>query len=74
MKASSTITIRLDRKLQKQLDQVCKQSGRNRSEVIRDSLRRQLALQQFEQLRRQIMPFAEARGLLTDDEVFDQLK
>ncbi len=53
---------------------MCKQSGRNRSEVIRDSLRRQLALQQFEQLRRQIMPFAEARGLLTDDEVFDQLK
>jgi metal-responsive CopG/Arc/MetJ family transcriptional regulator len=73
MKASSTITIRLDRKLQRQLDRVCKQSGRNRSEVIRDSLRRQLALLQFEQLRRQILPFAEARGLLTDEDVFDQL-
>ena len=70
MKSTSAITIRLDPKLKRQLDLVCKQSGRNRSEVIRDSLRRQLALQQFEQLRRQVMPFAEARGYLTDQDVF----
>jgi hypothetical protein len=34
-------------------------------------LRRQLAVLQFEQARRQIMPFAEARGYLTDEDVFD---
>jgi metal-responsive CopG/Arc/MetJ family transcriptional regulator len=73
MKEKPVITIRLDSKLQRQLDRVCKQSGRNRSEVIRDSLRRQLALEQFELLRRNIMPFAEARGYLTDDDVFDKL-
>ena len=44
--------------------------GRSRSDVIRDSLRRQLALLQFEQARRQIMPFAEARGYLTDEDVY----
>jgi len=64
------LTIRLDRDLQRRLDRVCKQSGRTRSEVVRDALRRQLALLQFEQLRRQIMPFAEARGYLTDEDVF----
>ena len=64
------LTIRLDCDLQRRLDRVCKQSGRTRSEVVRDALRRQLALLQFEQLRRQIMPFAEARGYLTDEDVF----
>ena len=73
MKAPSAITIRLDKKLQQQLDRFCKQSGRNRSEVIRESLRRQLALAQFDQLRRQIMPFAEARGYLTDQDIFKEL-
>lgn len=64
------VTIRLDRDLQRRLDRVCKQLGRSRSEVIRDSLRRQLALLQFEQARRQVMPFAEARGYLTDEDVY----
>jgi predicted transcriptional regulator len=66
----SAVTIRLDRDLQRRLERVCKQSGRTRSEVVRDALRRQLALLQFEQLRRQVMPFAEARGYLTDEDVF----
>jgi predicted transcriptional regulator len=64
------VTIRLDRDLQRRLDRVCKQSGRTRSEVVRDALRRQLTLLQFEQLRRQTMPFAEARGYLTDEDVY----
>ena len=35
-----------------------------------DALRRQLAVAQFEDLRRRIMPFAEAQGYLTDEDVF----
>ena len=73
MKNSTSITIRLDRKLQRQLDRICKQSGRTRSDVIRDALKRQLALYQFEHLRRQAMPFAEARGFLTDDDVIAEI-
>jgi predicted transcriptional regulator len=64
------VTIRLDRDLQRRLDRICKQSGRTRSEVVRDALRRQLALLQFEQLRREVLPFAEARGYLTDEDIF----
>jgi predicted transcriptional regulator len=67
---TDAVTIRLDRELQRRLDRICKQLGRSRSDVIRDSLRRQLALLQFEQVRRQIMPFAEARGYLTDEDVY----
>lgn len=66
---SSAVTIRLEPELQKLLDAVCKQSGRSRSEVLRDALKRQLSILRFEQLRRQILPFAEARGYLTDEDV-----
>ena len=67
---SSALTIRLDRSLERQLAQLAKRSGRTRSEIARDALRRQLALLQFEEARRHVMPFAEARGYLTDEDVF----
>lgn len=66
---TSAVTIRLEPQLQKLLDQVCKQSGRTRSDVLREALLRQLSIIRFEQLRRQVMPFAEARGYLTDEDV-----
>jgi hypothetical protein len=43
--------------------------GRTRSDLARDALRRQLALFQFEDVRRKVLPFAEARGYLTDEDV-----
>jgi predicted transcriptional regulator len=69
----SAITIRLDPALEKALDKICAETGRSRSDVVRDALRRQLALLRFEQLRRKTMPFAEARGYLTDEDVFQDV-
>ncbi len=66
----ATVTIRLDTKLQQELDRLCKQLGRSRSEVVRDALRRQIALLRFERSRRAILPLAEAQGILTDEDVF----
>lgn len=67
---SSALTIRLDPKLERELDRAVAATGRSRSDLVRDALRRQLALSQFEQLRRRLVPFAEARGYLTDEDVF----
>jgi predicted transcriptional regulator len=67
---TATLTIRLDEDPDKLLNIASRQSGRNRSQVARDALRRQLRISQFEALRRKIMPFAEARGYLTDEDVF----
>ena len=67
---TNTLTIRLDEDLDKLLTKATKQSGQNRSEVAREALRRQLRISHFEALRRKIMPFAEARGYLTDEDVF----
>jgi predicted transcriptional regulator len=66
---TSAVTIRIEPDLQKLLDKVCKQSGRTRSDIVRDSLKRQLSIIRFEQLRRKVLPFAEARGYLTDEDV-----
>jgi predicted transcriptional regulator len=73
VRVKSAVTIRLDPELEKQLDEVVRESGRSRSEIIRDALRRELLRRQFEQLRERVMPFAEARGLLTDEDIFRQV-
>ena len=64
------MSIRLDRDLARRLAQVSRRLGRSRSDVVRDALRRQLALLQFEEVRRRVAPFAEAAGYLTDEDVF----
>lgn len=66
-----TLTIRLDDKLDRELARLAKRTGRTKSEVAREALRRQLAIQQFRVLRRAAMPYAAAAGYLTDDDVFN---
>jgi predicted transcriptional regulator len=70
---TATLTIRLDEDLNKLLDEAARKSGRNRSDIAREALRRQLRVSQFETIRRRIMPLAEARGFLTDEDVFSQV-
>ena len=67
---TSAITIRIDADLDEQLERLAERTGRSRSEIVRDALRRQLAAAQFEDLRKRLMPFAEAAGYLTDEDVF----
>jgi metal-responsive CopG/Arc/MetJ family transcriptional regulator len=65
-----TITIRLPEELEKELDTVTREEKISRSEIIREAISRHLAVKRFRQLRRQILPFAEAKGILTDEDVF----
>ena len=67
---TAAVTIRLDSQLEELLDEVCRQTGQSRSEVVRDALRRQLTLRLFEEARRKVIPFAEAQGIYTDEDVF----
>jgi len=70
---TATLTIRLDKDLQELLSRASKRTGKNRSEIAREALRRQIRLENFEELRRRIMPFAEARGYLTDEDIFSKV-
>jgi metal-responsive CopG/Arc/MetJ family transcriptional regulator len=66
----NTITIRLPDKIQKELDQVVKTEKASKSEIIRNAVERYLAIKRFQQLRKKVLPFAEAQGLLTDEDIF----
>ena len=67
---STTLTVRLDEDLAEKLRALSARTGRSRSELVRAAVRRQVALETFEQLRRDVLPLAEARGYLTDEDVF----
>src|SRR5260221_5486836 len=64
-----TLTIRLDEKLERELARLAKRTGRSKSDVAREALRRPLYIQRFRTLRRAAMPYAAAAGHLTDDDV-----
>lgn len=70
---TSTLTIRIDRKLERRLDRAARRSGRSRSALVREALERRLAMDQLAEFRRRITPFAEARGYLTDEDVFREI-
>jgi predicted transcriptional regulator len=65
----SNFTIRLDENLALLLARLSERMGRTQSDFARDALRRQLVLFELKELRRIVLPFAEARGYLTDEDV-----
>ncbi|MDF1522803.1 MAG: ribbon-helix-helix protein, CopG family [Trueperaceae bacterium] len=67
---SSIVTIRLNPDLERDLDALAAATGQTRSALIRDAVRRRVAVMRFEEARRQVLPFAEAHGYLTDEDVF----
>ena len=70
---TSTLTIRLDRNLEELLTKASKRAGISRSELAREALRRQLRIIYLDALRKRIVPFAEARGFLTEEDVFNEI-
>ena len=69
----TTLTIRIDDRLDAELRDFVARTGRRKSEFAREALKRQLALARLEEITRHVAPFAEARGWLTDEDVFRAL-
>ena len=69
----NTLNIRIPDDLRDELQELCVKQHRPASEVVRDSLRRYLAIEKFQALRRKTLPFAEAQGILTDEDVFEAI-
>ena len=69
----ATLTIRLDEKLDSELSKFVARAGQRKSDFARDALRRQLAIARLDDIRRNLAPFAEARGWLRDDDVFEEI-
>ncbi len=67
---SNMLSIRLTEKLKRELARLCKRQHRPASEVAREALRRYLAVEEVRQLRERLRPRAQAKGFVTDEDVF----
>lgn len=66
----ATLTIRLPDQLRRELERLARRRGRPAGELVRDSLRRYMAVERFRVLREGAIPYARSRGILTDEDVF----
>ncbi len=67
---TNTLTVRIPDALRADLQEISAQQHVPVSDLVRDSIRRYVAVERFRSLRRKTLPFAEAQGLLTDEDVF----
>jgi predicted transcriptional regulator len=66
----STVSIRIPDSLRRELEKLARQENRPISDIVRESVRRYVAIERFQRLRKKTLPFAEAQGYLTDEDVF----
>ena len=66
----NTITIRLPNELRSDLQKLSQEQNKPVSDLVRESIRRYVAVEKFRALRNKVLPFAEAQGFLTDEDVF----
>lgn len=65
-----TLTIRLPDELKADLQKFSQEQNKPVSDVVRESIRRYVAIEKFRAIRKKVLPFAEAQGFLTDEDVF----
>lgn len=65
-----TLTIRIDDQLERDLEELAKAMHRSKSDLAREMLRKRIAVERFRRLRETALPFAEAAGYLTDEDIF----
>ena len=68
-----TLTIRIDDKLEEDLEQLARAQHRTKSDLARDMLRKRIAVERFRELRRMALPLAEAAGYVSDEDVFNEI-
>jgi predicted transcriptional regulator len=66
----STVTLQIPDDLKEQLEALSRVQKRPASELVRESLRRYLAVESFKAIRAKTVPLAEAQGFLTDEDIF----
>jgi predicted transcriptional regulator len=64
------LTVRLPDELRKKLQQISESEAKPVSDLVRESIQRYVSIYNFRKLRNTILPFAEAQGILTDEDVF----
>ena len=70
MSYMNTLTIRIPDELRADLQEISSRQSVPVSDLVRESIRRYVTIERFRALRKRTLPFAEAQGLLTDEDVY----
>ena len=70
MSYMDTLTIRLPDDLKSDLQKLSREQNKPVSDIVRESIRQYVAVEKFRALRKKALPFAEAQGFLTDEDIF----
>ena len=69
-----SISISLPEDLKAELDEAVRVEGVSRSDVVREAVREYLFIKRFRALRQELIPYAEAAGVFTDEDVFRSVR
>lgn len=70
---NQTLTIRIPDDLKEGLLEISEAEGKPVSDFVRESLKKYIAIYRFRKLRNMVLPFAEAQGILTDEDVYKEV-
>lgn len=69
----TVVSVSFPEEMAVELDKLAKESGRTRSEIVKEALRAYLWEERFRQFRSKIRPKAKRRGFVTDEDVFKDI-
>jgi metal-responsive CopG/Arc/MetJ family transcriptional regulator len=67
------ITIRIPEEMRKELQEITRSEGKPLSDLVRESLKKYISIYKFRKLRNRVLPFAEAQGILIDEDVYKNI-
>jgi len=70
---SRSITVRISNGLHNQLIRISKKEKKSVDDLVRMSLRKFVTRYRYNQLHAMTIPYAEAQGLFTDEDVFNRI-
>jgi len=70
---NQTLTIRIPDEMREGLLELSRNENKPVSDIVRESLKQYLAVYRFRRLRNMVLPFAEAQGLLSDEDIFGMI-
>ena len=69
----NSLTIRIPDDLREELQEISKAEKKPISDLVRESLQRYISIYRFRKLRNMVLPFAEAQGILTDEDIYKEV-
>ncbi len=69
----AVLSVSLPEKLARELDAFAKETGRRKSDIVRESISLYLWETRFKRLKGELRPWAKKAGFLTEEDVFEKI-